>query len=154
MGLDTTHNCWHGGYGAFNVWRRAIAEVAGIPLDLMEGFYEPPNETAMEWAAPRDGGPMCGSYYGTTLHAWIGKSTRYLPISWGVMRPDPLIVLLDHSDCDGDIAAFDCAPLAKRLEELLPQIPDGGVWNWPRLTQQFIDGLWAAAAAGEVVEFH
>jgi hypothetical protein len=120
----------------------------------MDGFYEPPNETAMMWAAPRDGGPLSGSHYGTSLHSWILKGTRYLPISWDVMRPDPLIALLDHSDCEGEIAAADCAPLADRLEDLLPQVPGGGVWNWPKLTRQFIDGLRRAAIHGEAVEFH
>lgn len=154
MGLDTTHDAWHGGYMAFNEWRRTLADAAGIPLDLMEGFYEPPEETSMMWAAPREGGPMCGSHYGPSLHSWITKAIRYVPISWEIIKPDPLVVLLDHSDCEGDIPAEYCAPLADRLEELLPNIPDGGVWNWPGLTRRFIDGLRRAAVAGEAVEFH
>jgi hypothetical protein len=40
MGLDTTHNCWHGAYSAFMRWRQEIAKAAGLPpLDLMEGFF-------------------------------------------------------------------------------------------------------------------
>jgi hypothetical protein len=31
MGLDTTHDCWHGAYSAFMRWRRKLAEVAGYP---------------------------------------------------------------------------------------------------------------------------
>lgn len=39
MGLDTTHDCWHGAYSAFHRWRTKIAEVAGYPpLDSMQGF--------------------------------------------------------------------------------------------------------------------
>ncbi len=39
MGLDTSHDCWHGSYGAFNRWRTKIAEVAGFgALDDHEGF--------------------------------------------------------------------------------------------------------------------
>ena len=39
MGLDTTHDCWHGGYGSFNQFRRMLAERAELPpLDRMEGF--------------------------------------------------------------------------------------------------------------------
>lgn len=30
MGLDTTHNCWHGPYSAFGHWRAAVAKAAGI----------------------------------------------------------------------------------------------------------------------------
>jgi len=41
MGLDTTHNCWHGPYGAFHNWRCKLAEVAGLPnLELMDGFWD------------------------------------------------------------------------------------------------------------------
>lgn len=40
MGLDTTHNCWHGAYSAFMRFRRCVAKAAGIDLDKMEGFGE------------------------------------------------------------------------------------------------------------------
>ncbi len=29
MGLDVSHDCWHGAYSAFMRWRRKLAEVAG-----------------------------------------------------------------------------------------------------------------------------
>jgi len=29
MGLDTSHDCWHGSYGSFNTWRTKVCEVAG-----------------------------------------------------------------------------------------------------------------------------
>ena len=29
MGLDTTHDCFHGAYSAFSRWRNAVAEAAG-----------------------------------------------------------------------------------------------------------------------------
>lgn len=38
MGLDTTHNAWHGPYSSFNRWRHWLAEQIGIPLELMDGF--------------------------------------------------------------------------------------------------------------------
>ncbi len=38
MGLDTTHNAWHGPYSAFGRFREAVAEAAGIPLQEMDGF--------------------------------------------------------------------------------------------------------------------
>jgi hypothetical protein len=39
MGLDTTHNCWHGPYSSFNTWRIAVARAAlDIDLDQMAGF--------------------------------------------------------------------------------------------------------------------
>jgi hypothetical protein len=38
MGLDTSHDCWHGPYSSFNEWRVAIAKTIGIDLKSMEGF--------------------------------------------------------------------------------------------------------------------
>ena len=29
MGLDTTHNAWHGSYTGFTRWRQAVAKAAG-----------------------------------------------------------------------------------------------------------------------------
>ncbi len=171
MGLDTTHDCWHGPYSAFNRWRQAVAKAAGIPLYLMDGFHQCPNATAMEWAAPRDGGPMCASPYGPLLHGWARQADDLLPISWNVLKPDVLHVLLNHSDCDGEIAAEHCAPLADRLEQLLPMLPttyETGpheglhgpetitvhVHDAPIRARQFIDGLRLAASRNEPVGFH
>lgn len=28
MGLDTSHNCWHGSYSSFRSWREAVARAA------------------------------------------------------------------------------------------------------------------------------
>lgn len=38
MGLDTSHDCWHGPYSSFNDFRRAVAKVLGFDLDSMVGF--------------------------------------------------------------------------------------------------------------------
>lgn len=72
---------------------------------------------------------------------------------------DPLVVLLSHSDCDGEIAAADCGPIADRLEQLMPALrvageAGGHIGNFADKTQQFIKGLRAAAAANEPVDFH
>ena len=153
MGLDTTHDCWHGAYSAFMRWRRAVARAAGIPLDLMDGFHECPMPEAMKWAAPRDGGPECKSPYGPVLHSWCERTDAFLPIAWESLRPDPIHILLMHSDCDGEIEAKDCGPIADSLERLKPLIV-GGDYREGASTQSWIDGLRRAAAAGENVEFH
>ncbi len=78
--------------------------------------------------------------------------------AWEPFQADPLTTLLSHSDCDGTIPSADCGPLADRLAEVLPKMPegDGGghIRDWRAKTQSFIDGLRRAAAAGEDVEFH
>ncbi len=33
MGLDTTHDCWHGSYGSFSRFRDALATAAGYDTD-------------------------------------------------------------------------------------------------------------------------
>jgi hypothetical protein len=38
MGLDISHDCWHGGYSLFLRWRCEIARVAGIDLMNMDGY--------------------------------------------------------------------------------------------------------------------
>lgn len=141
MGLDTSHDCWHGAYSAFNRWRDKLAEVAGFefgrsaqderPLALIDWGHITMNNIAGEW------GSMPCRPDGT---------------------PEPLILLLAHSDCDGVLLSRFCAPLADRLAELLPLLPeeaDGGhIGAWAAKTQQFIDGLREAATAGEDVDFH
>lgn len=116
MGLDTSHDCWHGSYSTFGAWRKELARAAGLPpLNLMKGFCD-----------------------------------EGQPIEWDILKPSSLITLLNHSDCDGEIQAIDCAPLADTLSELLPKLPQ----DWRSDTQQFIDGLRLAASKQENVDFH
>lgn len=80
-------------------------------------------------------------------------------ISWAELKPDILHVLLNHSDCDGSIAAEFCGPLAERLRELLPELSllphsSGYIDDTVERTVRFIDGLEWAAESGEDVEFH
>ena len=146
MGLDTSHDCWHGAYSAFMRWRIAVAWSVNVVLDYMEGF-----------AAERPG------------------------MKWELVLGDnPLVHLLHHSDCDGQLESDICNPLANELAKLLPQLPKAGdmLWRqpavWPspasgngwyevneheaawylETTEWFIRGLRAAAAAGESVDFH
>jgi hypothetical protein len=148
MGLDTTHNCWHGGYSSFNAWRDYVARAADIPLWLMEGYSQ-----AVDSAILQD---VQGPY----VHAFLKRVAPYLPLSWDMLKPDILHVLLTHSDCDGEIAAADCGPLADRLEMLAPDIEqlivagEGDLDWWRARTPQFIAGLRLAASHGEAVEFH
>lgn len=41
MGLDTTHNCWHGPYSSFGDFRKTLAAQIDIDLPLMEGYGGP-----------------------------------------------------------------------------------------------------------------
>lgn len=150
MGLDTSHDCWHGAYSAFHRWRKEIASVAGLPpLELMEGFYEPLNSKGLP-----------SLYYGieTKDKTYLKDLDERLPIKWDCLKPSPLHDLLNHSDCDGEIESEDCGPIADALEELLPKLPAGddgwNIGNWRDKTAQFIAGLRLAASKGENVNFH
>jgi hypothetical protein len=136
MGLDTTHDCWHGAYPAFTRWRNKLAEVAGYKLEKQDG-----------------------SFIDLPVLPWDSFPYDWPAGEWGDhVERDPLVYLLAHSDCEGAIHPPQAAPLADRLEELLPLLPDGdagghiGVWR--DKTRRFIDGLRLAVSIGEDVEFH
>jgi hypothetical protein len=125
MGLDTTHNCWHGPYSAFHVWRTAVARAAGY------GEQWPDNMT------------IHGGENFEDVH--MGK--------WVRSPDDPLMVLLLHQDCEGEILPEHAGPLADRLEGLLGVLPrDADHWCRQK-TIQFIAGLRDAASRNEVVDF-
>ena len=146
MGLDCSHDAWHGSYGAFMRWRIEIARAAGLPpLEFMEGFWEQ------------------GSYHDplTLMHKQCPETVnaiyRALPIKWECLKPSPLYTLLYHSDCDGEIAAKDCGPIADSLQRLLPRLPKedagGHIGDWRDKTKQFIRGLRLAAKKKQPLTF-
>jgi hypothetical protein len=153
MGLDLSHEAWHGAYSAFRRFRIGLAKAAGIPLGMMAEYYDPVAMTAMVEQTPAALGSPGGM-----LRSWFeADAAPYLPISWDVLADDPLIVLLDHSDCDGEIDAADCGALADRIEELIPLLPKaddpGHIGNWEAKARQFVAGLRLAASRGEDIEF-
>lgn len=132
MGLDTTHDAWHGAYSGFSEWRNALAEAAGYPLETIDsGGYQ------HKVAAPLlDARWTDANYDG----------------DWGNHPPeDPLLILLVHSDCDGSIKAKHCQFIAGRLEQLLPKLTDEYAI---RHTVDFIAGARRAHAANEDIEFY
>lgn len=117
MGLDTTHDAWHGPYSSFNEWRREIAKAAGMPpLNDMVGF---------------------------------GGS-----IEWDTLEPNDIHILLNHSDCDGEISWQDCKLVADALTNLLDKLPDASIYfSVKRKAKQFIAGCILAYESKENLEF-
>ena len=144
MGLDTTHGCWSGAYSAFARFRDKLADVAGYETGRIVTEFDITRETL--------------------FIDWGGVSEAQIMGRWDRMpcridgTPDPLLLLLAHSDCEGIIPARFCAALADRLAELVPLLPTdpdhGHIGHWQAKTERFIDGLRRAAEAGEDVEFH
>ena len=138
MGLDTSHDCWHGPYGAFLRWRHTLAETAGYKI------REPTPEE-------RDAGIYSKS---VDIHWEVFEPENYQGEWDFVPGDDPLLYLIVHSDCDGVIHPAQGIHIAARLEQILPLL-DGSDADWlQEKTRKFIDGLKAAAAAGEDVDFH
>lgn len=157
MGLDISHDAWRGAYSAFALWRETLAQVADLPpLSLMEGFYSPDNYRNPFY---------CFGCHKLSDGYAVESIIKSLPIKWDSLKPDVLFVLLDHSDCDGEIEVQFLKPLADRLEELLPALEEidkdwkgsghiernGG---FAGTTRKFINGARAAALAGEPLGFH
>lgn len=129
MGLDISHDTWHGAYSAFMAWRSEIAHVAGLPpLMFMDGFYSE--------------GILHGEGTGTYPFSLLRER---LPIKWECLKPSPLHELLFHSDCDGEIPWENCAAIADELEKLIPLLPKepalGHIGDWGDKTSQFVTGL-------------
>lgn len=123
MGLDTSHNAWHGPYSRFDRFRFAIAKAAGLgDLNQYEGYNVPLGD-----------------------HIPPPLATKFPSI-----EVQPLVILLDHSDCDGEILLEHQEPLRQALLALYDRIEPE--WR-PELTQ-FCQGLADATAEGEPVEFH
>lgn len=129
MGLDTSHDCWHGPYGGFSRWRTALARAAGYKVTDEVRLGEPQYE--LPWDMFED-----KNYQGE----WDSPP-----------GDDPLLFLLVHSDCDGVIHPAQGIHIAARLEQLIPLLDDE--WTVQK-TRQFDDGLRKAAEAGEDVDFH
>lgn len=140
MGLDTSHDAWHGSYLGFSKWRSMLAVAAGIirPGDLLfpRSAYDDKfmNDTPIDWEL-------------------IDQDTDYMG-NWTNKPRDPLFYLLAHSDCDGVIKPEHMIPLAQRLEEFADDVDDNyGAFGF-RPTRRFIDGLVRAHKANEEIDFH
>lgn len=73
-------------------------------------------------------------------------------ISWTTIN-SPLKPLLDHSDCDGELTPDECRQVAPHLREVAVALwPDPSNYN-RRHAELLADGMDAAAAAGENLEF-
>ena len=143
MGLDTTHNCWHGSYGGFTHFRMMLAEAAGY--HVIRG-------------STKDNQFDNRIYYPHIQLDWGHVTPQHNFGEWDETPSDPLIVLLVHSDCDGVIHPEQSGPLADRMEELLPNLrnkPGFGYENYYYdKAKQFIKGLRDAHEHREMVEFH
>lgn len=149
MGLDVSHETWHGGYPLFNAWRDQIAEAAGYMVCKTVIFDDENRPSRFEDMIMLDWGHI-------PEETFVGE--------WEEVPPDPLLILFCHSDCDGIIHWEHAELLANRLEELLPGLCDeAGIKNKPgetsikggtkSKTEIFIKGLRLAVSRKEDLKF-
>lgn len=134
MGLDTSHNCWHGPYSAFKRFREAVADAA-----KEHRGYEP----------SYDGHPF------RAFMGWWDFSHDYEREPDHHPYADPLDVFFVHSDCDGWIFPGDADVLADNLEPLLGYMSTDELdWAVHRdRLREFIEGLRSARDNWEPVAF-
>jgi len=159
VGLDTSHDCWHGPYSMFMRWRKWVAERAGYPpLELMYGFQCPLREELRA-------GPKFSPTYDLCPGQWFHVARQFpAGIPWGPYEHDPLSILLSHSDSSGRIKWFECRRIAIRLGHVLrgapdgprnPKMPERAIYDGERpATLRFIRGLLDAYNRREDVIFH
>lgn len=140
MGLHVSHGCFNSSYSTFNEWRRELAKVACLPpLDLMEGFLGDDILIVVKDFV------NCLDKIGYNI------SLDQFPILWINFEHNPLVLLLNHSDCDGRIPYELCEKLAESLEEVSHKIINNYYKN---LTIAFITGLRLAAEKKEDIVFN
>lgn len=161
MGLDTSHNAWHGPYSSFMSWRIWLAKQIGIPLELMEGFYSEDSNNnpfvLLDYRYPKgDELDICQ----------LNRIRKMFPLKWDAFKPNPLHELLYHSDCDGYINWATCGKIAKCLKQLLTEIendnadskaPETERANYDgmyKATERFMKGCELAFKKKEKLDFH
>lgn len=63
---------------------------------------------------------------GVDLDSMEGFCRTKKYVTWDSLAPDPIFALLNHSDCDGEIAVADLIPLADRLDGIVAKLAEGG----------------------------
>ena len=152
MGLDCSHEAFHGAYSAFNQLRQQVCKAVGgsfpphTDAELLRrlGVGDVAEAMRFKWEGDRWFVPD-----GVTREAWPG-----------------LYLFLCHSDCDGTLSPTECLLVADDLDRVLA-LPRGGALDAPAgqghigqqggyraVLGQFVKGCRAAHDADEVLEFH
>lgn len=152
MGLDCSHDAFHGAYSAFNRFRQAVCKALG------------PNASFPPHWQYDEKGDMRKDENGLVMYdRSLDERNIYFPEGFSEEANPGLWEFLTHSDCDGEISPEMCVKVADEMEKLLPAI-EGLGWDshghiaarggLVEVTKKFIAGCRAAAEAGEPLDFH
>jgi hypothetical protein len=152
MGLDCSHDAFHGAYSAFNRLRQFVCAATGP-----DGSYPP------HYQYTADGGLQDGPNGLLLRRTDLDDNMFYIGDEYGQESHPGLWEFLTHSDCDGEIAPEMCVKVADDLERLLPKM-EAMTWashghiaargGFLEVVRKFIAGCRAAAAANEPLAFH
>jgi hypothetical protein len=150
MGLDCSHDAFHGAYSAFNRFRQEIARSMG-------GNFPPHWEYAPNGALKRDNN-------GDVVYdKELDPDSWYWGEGYSEDTHPGLCEFMRHSDCDGEISPEMCVKVADDLEALLPKVEALGSvavghiaarGGYVEVLKKFIKGCRDAAAADEALSFH
>lgn len=151
MGLDTSHDCWHGAYGGFREFRALVGRAAGLPYRLItdtESYDYGKYTVDIDWDLYEDE-DLVGRWRKQSP-VWQQKGDIY-----GTPQQDDVLYLIVHSDCEGQLRNGYLSRLKARLEELEPAYDALAVGTSDEKSlRRFIEGLERAIEAGEHVDFH
>ena len=150
MGLDTTHDAFHGAYSAFNRLRQEVARAIG-------GSFPP------HWKF-KDNGELLEDESGRVVYdREKDEGFWYWGEGYGPETHPGLLEFMAHSDCDGEISPEMCAKVADELEALMPKVEALGTvaaghiaarGGYVEVLRKFIAGCRAASAEGVPLGFH
>jgi len=140
MGLDCSHDAWHGAYSAFNRFRQSVAKACG-------GSFP-----------PHDPGYADVDDLGRVI---LGDQWYYETSVVPGCHLAGMTAFLGHSDCDGVLTPAECVQVAAFLRWAACRIPTTPVsaatlhitWRPRDAAIRFAEGCEAAAQAGEDLEF-
>lgn len=147
MGLDCSHDAFHGAYSAFNSFRQAVADAIG-------GSYPPHFVKNADGSLATDDRGRAVYDRSRDQEMWYAGDGMTREKNPGIYE------FLSHSDCDGEISPEMCKLVADELEPLLDKMPEksgghiAGRGGYRQVLQYFIDGCRAAHAANEPLDFH
>lgn len=152
MGLDCSHDAFHGAYSAFNRLRQFVCAATGP-----EGSFPP------HYLYKTGGGLQEGSDGMLLRRRDLDEGKFYIGDEYDRETHPGLWEFLTHSDCDGEISPEMCVKVADDLERLLPSMEALG-WEshghiaarggFVEVARKFIAGCRRAAAANEPLDFH
>ena len=148
MGLDCSHDAFHGAYSAFNRLRQEVARAIG-------GSFPPHWEYSENGSLLEENGQVV---YNRELQG----DSWYWGEGFAEHTHPGLYEFLSHSDCDGEISPEKCVQVADYLEEILPKVEalnrqaKGHIafyGGYVTVLKKFIAGCRAAANAKEPLKF-